>query len=233
MSILGGPGGASGPGRNAAGPGGDVATVGEREFEREVLRSELPVLIEFSAEWCAPCKQIAPEVAAFAQEMRGKAKVVKVDIDKAPMLARELRVQSVPTFVVFAQQRIMDVQVGAIRKRQMRAMVEPFLPRAEGAIKAAELVELLREGVVVPVDTRDAAAFARAHLPGATSMPLEELEGRLAELHMLAARPVLYCRAGDKTKEVAERLAEQGLPVAFLEGGILAWESEGLPVERG
>ena len=216
-----------------AGPSGDVAAVSEREFEREVLRSELPVLIEFSAEWCAPCKQIAPDVAAFAQEMRGKVKVVKVDIDKSPMLARELRVQSVPTFMVFAQQRIVDVQVGAIRKKQMRAMVEPFMPRAEGALKAAELAELLREGVVVPVDTRDAAAFARAHLPAATSMPLEELEGRLAELHMLPARPVLYCRAGDKTKEIAERLAEQGLPVAFLEGGILAWESEGLPVERG
>jgi thioredoxin 1/putative thioredoxin len=61
---------------------------------------------------------------------------------------------------------------------------------------------------------------------------MEEIEGRLAELHMLPGRPVLYCRAGDKTKELAERLNEQGLPVAFLEGGILAWESEGLSIER-
>jgi thioredoxin 1/putative thioredoxin len=209
-----------------------IPMVTEREFEREVIRSELPVLIEFTADWCAPCKQIAPDVAAFAEDMRGKVKVVKVDIDKAPLLARELRVQSVPTFMVFAEQRIMDVQVGAIRKKQMLAMVDPFLPRAEGAVKPAELAELIRQGVVIAVDTRDAAAFGRAHIPGATNMPIEGIEGRLAELHMLPARPVLYCRAGDKTKEVAGRLAEQGLPVAFLEGGLLGWESEGRPIER-
>jgi thioredoxin 1/putative thioredoxin len=212
--------------------GTSIPTLTEREFEREVLRSELPVLIEFAAEWSAPSKQIAAEVAGFADEMRGKVKVVKVDIDRAPVLARELRVQSVPTFMVFAQQRICDVAVGAIRKKKMREMVEPFLPRAEGAIKPPELAELMKEGVVVAVDTRDRGAFTRAHVPGATNMPLEEIEGRLAELHMLPARPVLYCRAGDKTKELAERLNEQGLPVAFLEGGLLAWESEGRPIER-
>jgi thioredoxin 1/putative thioredoxin len=224
MALLGGVEGQTG--------GAGIPTLTEREFEREVLRSEIPVLIEFSADWCAPCKQIAPEVAAFAEEMRGKVKVVKVDIDRSPVLARELRVQSVPTFMVFAQQRICDVAVGAIRKKKMREMVDPFLPRAEGAIKSAELAELIKEGVVVAVDTRDKGAFARAHVPGATNMPIEEIEGRLAELHMLPGRPVLYCRAGDKTKEVAERLNEQGLPVAFLEGGILSWESEGLPIER-
>jgi thioredoxin len=224
MALLGGALGQAG--------GTELKAITEREFEREVLRSELPVLIEFSAEWCAPCKQIAPEVAAFAEEMRGKVKVVKVDIDRAPVLARELRVQSVPTFMVFAQQRICDVAVGAIRKKKMREMVDPFLPRAEGAIKAAELLQLMKEGVVVPVDARDKGAFSRAHLPGAANIPMEEIEGRLAELHMLPGRPVLYCRAGDKTKELAERLNEQGLPVAFLEGGILAWESEGLSIER-
>jgi thioredoxin len=244
MSILSGAGGTGGkvPPQGAKTPGTSspngpksasaIATITEREFEREVIRSELPVFIEFTADWCAPCKQIAPEVDAFAEEMRGKVKVVKVDIDRAPMLARELRVQSVPTFMVFAQQRIVDAQAGAIQRKQMRAMVEPFLPRAEGAIKAIELAELMQGGAVIPVDTREAAAFKRAHIPGAANMPLEGLEGRLAELHMLPARPVLYCRSGDKTKEMASRLAEQGLPVAFLEGGLLAWESEGFPIER-
>jgi thioredoxin 1/putative thioredoxin len=111
-------------------------------------------------------------------------------------------------------------------------MVEPFLPRSEGALKARELAELLKQGAVVPVDVRDASAYGRAHLPSAKSMPLEEIESRLAELYMLPGQPVLYDRAGDKTKELAERMAEQGTPVAFLEGGILAWEAEGLKVER-
>src|ERR1700734_378334 len=121
----------SGPGPSATG----IPTLTERDFEAAVLRSQLPVLIEFTADWCAPCKKIAPEVEAFAEEMRGKANVVKVDIDRSPALARELRVKSVPTFMVFAEQRITDVAVGAISKKKMREMVEPFLPRADGALK--------------------------------------------------------------------------------------------------
>jgi thioredoxin 1/putative thioredoxin len=231
MSILGGRVPGKGAGGAKAGPDA-IPTVTEREFEREVIRSDLPVLIEFSAEWCGPCKQIAPEVEAFAREMQGKVKVVKVDIDRSPMLARELRIQSVPTFMIFVEQRVADAQVGALGKKQLQRMVEPFLPRAAGALKPAELAQLLRAGAVVPVDTREAAAYGRAHLPGAVNIPLEQIEGRLAELHMLAGQPVLYCRSGDKTKDLAARLAEQGVPVAFLEGGMLAWESEGLPVER-
>jgi thioredoxin 1/putative thioredoxin len=212
---------------------GGVPFVTERDFEQQVIASELPVFIEFTADWCGPCKQVAPEIDAFAREMQGKVKVVKVDIDKAPLLARELRVQSVPTFMVFAEQRIVDGAVGVITKKKMREMVEPFLPRAAGALKAVELAQLLKQGAVVPVDTRDASAFGRVHLPGAQNMPIEEIPNRLAELHMFAGQPVLYCRAGDKTKELAATLAEQGMPVAFLEGGILAWEAEGLPIERG
>ena len=235
MSILGGLGGKGPSGGGANKPakgGGAIPYVTEREFEREVLRSELPVLIEFSAEWCQPCKTIAPEVEAFAREVEGKIKVVKVDIDRSPVIAQQLRVQSVPTFMLFAEQRVVDVVVGAVRKKKLHEMVEPYLPRAAGAIKTVELAQLLKAGAVVAIDTRDASAYARAHLPGAQSMPFDEISGRLAELHMLAGQPVLYCRSGDKTKDLAEQLAEQGMPVAFLEGGILAWEAEGLPIER-
>jgi thioredoxin 1/putative thioredoxin len=232
MTLIGGPLGGRGSGGGSGGEKGDVPFVTEREFEREVLTSEIPVLIEFTADWCQPCKTIAPEVEAFAKEVKGKVKVVKVDIDRSPVIARQLRVQSVPTFMLFAEQRIADAQVGAIGRKEMRAMVEPFLPRQEGALKPIELAQLLKQGQVVAVDTRDAAAYGRAHLPGAKHMPLEELAGRLAELYMLQGQPVLYCRAGDKTKDLAATLAEQGVPVAFLEGGLLAWEAEGLPIER-
>ena len=211
---------------------GTIAYVTERDFEREILDSELPVLLEFTADWCQPCRTIAPELEALAQELAGKVKVLKVDIDKSPVIAQQLRVQSVPTFMVWVQGRPVDAAVGALKKAQMRALVEPFLPRAEGALKTAELAELMRTGGVVPVDTREKAAFDRAHLPGAKHMPLEEIEQRLAELHMMMGQPVLYCRGGDKTKELATRLAEQGAPLAFLEGGLLAWEADGLPIER-
>jgi thioredoxin 1/putative thioredoxin len=235
MTILGGIGGGgrgTGPGEAKAKGAAGVPFVTERDFELEVLRSEMPVLIEFTADWCQPCKAIAPDVEAFAREIAGKAKVVKIDVDKSPVIAQQLRIQSVPTFMVVAEGRIQDAAVGAIRKKKMQEMVEPFLPRAAGALKPVELAQLVAGGAVVPIDTRDEPAFRRAHLPHAVSMPLETIESRLAELHMLTGQPVLYCRAGDRSKELSGKLAEQGTPVAFLEGGLLGWEAEGLPIER-
>jgi thioredoxin 1/putative thioredoxin len=209
-----------------------VGTVREQDFERDVLSSELPVLVEFSAEWCGPCKLVAPELKALAHELEGKAKIVTIDIDRSPMLARQLGVQSVPTFVVFHQGRPAGGRVGALKRKELREMLEPYLPRDEGAVKPEELFQLLRAKRVSVVDTRDAPAFGRAHIPGAASLPLEEIEGRLAELMMLGAPPVLYCRSGDKTKDLSAKLAEQGVGTAFLEGGLLAWEAAGLPIER-
>jgi thioredoxin 1/putative thioredoxin len=206
--------------------------VSEQNFERDVLMSELPVLVEFSAEWCGPCKLVAPELTALSHELEGKAKVVTIDIDRSPMLARQLGVQSVPTFVVFNQGRPAGGRVGALKRKELRDMLDPFLPRDEGAIKPEELSQLLRAKKVSVIDTREAAAFGRAHIPGAVSMPLEGIEGRLAELMMLGLPPVLYCRSGDRTKELSQKLGEQGVGTAFLEGGLLAWEAAGLPIER-
>ncbi|WP_437783542.1 thioredoxin [Sorangium sp. So ce1097] len=209
-----------------------VPEISEQEFEREVLRSELPVLIDFTATWCGPCKTVAPEVEAIARELEGKAKVVKVDIDRSKRIATTLRIQAVPTFMVFHRGRPVAAEQGVLNRKQFREMLEPFLPRAEGAIRAVELAQLVQQGQVVPVDTREANAYGRAHIPGAVHIPLEEIEGRLAELHMLPGAPVLYCRSGDRSKEMATKLAEEGVPVAFLEGGFLSWEAEALPIER-
>ena len=209
-----------------------VAYLTEQDFEREVVRSELPVLVDFTASWCQPCKVVAPEVEAVARDMEGKAKVFKVDIDKSKRLASLLRIQSVSTFVVFHKGRPVAGEQGVVKRAQLAALLDPFLPRAEGAIKPEELAQALPSGQVVPVDTREAAAYQRAHLPRAVNLPLDEIESLLAELHMLPGEPVLYCRSGDKSKELAEKLAAAGMPVAFLEGGMLAWEGSLLPIER-
>jgi thioredoxin-like negative regulator of GroEL len=206
--------------------------VDERDFEGEVLRSELPVLVVFVSARSAPCKQMEPAVAALSDELAGKAKVVQVDVDRSKLLAQKLRLQSVPTVMVFDGARLVAAEVGAFSLAQLRQMIEPFLPRAEGALRPAEAAQLLAQKQIVPVDTRDPPVYARAHLPGAVNMPLAEIPTRLAELHMLPAEPLLYCRSGADTKELAAKLSAEGTPVAYLEGGILGWEAEGLPVDR-
>jgi thioredoxin len=209
-----------------------LTKVTERSFEQEVLRCELPVLVEFGSERCAPCKTMAPELEALARELEGKASIVTVDVDQCPALARELGVQSVPTFVLFHQGRPVTGRVGAMKRAALRELLEPLLPRAAGALKPEEVAALVREGRISLVDTRDPAVYARAHLPGAVNFPITEIESRLAELMMLPAVPVLYCRAGDLTKDLAQKLGEQEIEVAFVEGGILGWEAAGLEVER-
>lgn len=209
-----------------------IQEVSERDFVNEVMRSKLPVLVEFGAEWCGPCKTVAPELKALAAELEGSAKIVTVDIDRSPVLARELGVQSVPTFVVFDKGRPVGAQPGAMKKAQLRALLEPYLPRPAGSLKPEEVAQLLARRQVIMVDTREKLVFNRVHLPGAVHIPLEEVETRMAELHMLPAAPVLYCRAGDLTKDLAAKLAQAGVPVSYLDGGVLAWEAAGLPIER-
>lgn len=234
MHIFGGSKGPAAPSSSGAGARqSSLRSVTEANFEQEVLLSEIPVLVEFMLTSSAQCQAIEPELEAFAKDVDGKVKVVQVDIEKAPTLGRQLRLQQVPTFMLFADQKLGDAQVGPLSRKQLKAMVEPFMPRQEGALKARELAELLKRGVVVPVDVRDAAAYGRAHLPNAKSLPVEEIESRLAELFMLPGQPVLYDRAGEKTKPLVDAMGETGTQLAFLEGGILAWEAEGLPIERG
>jgi thioredoxin 1/putative thioredoxin len=209
-----------------------VSAITEQTFEAEVLQSQLPVLLEFGAEWCGPCKVTAPELEAVSQELAGKLKVATVDIDKSPLLARQFGVQSVPAFVVIHEGRPLGGRVGAMNRKQLREMVEPILPRPAGALKAKELAKLIELGKVTPVDIREEAVWKRKHLPKAVNFPAEDLPNRLAELHMLAAPPVLYCRGGDVSATVAQKLNDGGLGCGYLEGGVLEWEGSGFELER-
>ena len=211
---------------------GQIREVSEQAFEQEVMQSPVPVLLEFGADWCGPFKVVAPELEALSRELGDKARVVKVDIDRSPLLAQTMGIRSVPTFVVFLNGRPVDGRQGALRKAELRALIEPHLPRAAGALKPKEVHLLAEQGRITLVDTREAAVFARSHLRGAVNLPDGELPTRLSELSLLPTPPVLYCRTGKESAERAAQLGEQGFPVAYLEGGVLAWESDGYTLER-
>jgi thioredoxin 1 len=209
-----------------------VQQVSEQDFEAQVLASEVPVLLEFGATWCGPCKTVEPELIALANELGGRARVLKVDIDQSPYLARQLGIQSVPTFMVFSQGRPVAGKVGALKKAQLMEMLQPVLPRPAGALQVKEVAQLRSRRQIALVDTRPALVFQRAHIQGAVSMPLETLPENVEQLLSLPAPPVLYCRTGADAKAAATSLAEQGAPVSYLEGGVLAWEAEGFELYR-
>jgi thioredoxin 1/putative thioredoxin len=206
--------------------------VTEKDFEREVLVSELPVLVEFGATWCGPCKVVEPELQALAQEYAGRAKVLTVDIDQSPYLARQLGIQSVPTFLVFHQGRPVTGKAGAMKKAQLAELLEPLLPRPAGALKPKEVAQLVKQKQICLVDIRPAEVYQRAHIADAINVPREQVEQRLEELLELPAPPVLYCRTGADSKALAGELAASGTPVAFLDGGVLGWEADGFALER-
>ena len=96
-----------------------VTIVTDKNFAEEVLQSKVPVLVDFFAEWCGPCKMIAPLVEELAGEYEGKAKVVKVNVDDSMETAQTYGVMSIPTLIFFKDGKEVDRNVGAVPKDAM------------------------------------------------------------------------------------------------------------------
>jgi thioredoxin 1/putative thioredoxin len=210
-----------------------VEAVTDATFEQDVLRSELPVLIDFYADWCAPCKQLSPIVDEVARELEGKLKVVKVDVDRNPNVAAAFRIQSIPTLFVVHQGQVVGGQPGVVPKDAILEMVRPLLPADAAEIKPEELAQLVAQRRVVPVDIRDASSYGRARIPTAVHVGKDELQTRASELAPKDGRlRVLYGRTTEEAKEAADALRESGVEVGFLDGGMLHWEADGFEIER-
>ena len=96
-------------------------------FKAEVLGSELPVLVDFWAEWCPPCHRLAPVLDELSEEYAGRARIVKLDSDENPETTREYGVMSMPTLIVFRGGEVVSQVIGAHPKAKLRALIDDAL----------------------------------------------------------------------------------------------------------
>jgi thioredoxin 1 len=97
----------------------DVVNLQDSTFDAEVLKSDVPVLVDFWAAWCGPCKAIAPAVDDLAREYKGKLKVAKLDIDSHQAVPQQFGIRSIPTLLLFKGGRVVDTIVGAVPKSKL------------------------------------------------------------------------------------------------------------------
>ena len=102
-------------------------TITSDNFENEVLQSDVPVLADFWAEWCMPCKMIAPALEEIASEYSGKLKIAKVDVDSEPDLAQKFNVVSIPTLLLFKNGEIANQHVGAGSKPMLESIFKDHI----------------------------------------------------------------------------------------------------------
>jgi len=105
----------------------ELADVTDQNFETEVLQSDLPVVVDFWAEWCAPCRQIAPIVKELAGEYEGKVKIVKMNIDENPQAPGRYGVRAIPTLLAFQGGQVVEQMQGARPKSSLEEMVQKLV----------------------------------------------------------------------------------------------------------
>ncbi|NDJ34918.1 MAG: thioredoxin [Chloroflexi bacterium] len=101
--------------------------VTDQTFEEEVIKSDLPVLVDFWAEWCGPCKMIAPIVEELADDYEGRLKVVKLDTDENPETPMQMGIMGIPTLILFKDGEAIDRIVGAAPKRRFTKMLDAHI----------------------------------------------------------------------------------------------------------
>jgi thioredoxin 1 len=104
-----------------------LVQVNDKNFASEVLNSDLPVLVEFWATWCGPCRSISPIVEGLAKEFSGKVKVTKLNVDESHATTSQYGVRGIPTLILFKGGKILDQIVGSVPKARLKALIEKAL----------------------------------------------------------------------------------------------------------
>ena len=105
-----------------------MATIwNDTNFDQEVLKSDIPVLVDFYADWCGPCKMMSPVVDQISNEYAGRLKVGKINVDESPNTSSQYRVMSIPTILFIKNGQVVDQVIGAVPKRQLVDKIEKLL----------------------------------------------------------------------------------------------------------
>ena len=201
-------------------------TVTDDTFDRQVLGADRPVLVDFWATWCAPCRMVAPALEELSEEYADTVIVAKVDVDQSPMVAQRYGIRSIPTLVLFEDGEPKQAVQGALPKPQLVEFLERSVSKlAPPTITVDALAERLQSGEpTLILDVRGEADYHRAHLPGAKHGDPDRLSEILAE----GSEPVvLVCRAGSDSEALAKAHADSGRDVRALQGGLLEWQGAG------
>ena len=105
----------------------NIKELTDANFEAEVLKSEVPTLVDFWAVWCGPCKQIAPMVDALADDYKGRVKVAKLDVDHNQVMAQQYGVRSIPTLLIFKGGKVVGQMVGAMPRSKLETELKKHL----------------------------------------------------------------------------------------------------------
>jgi thioredoxin 1 len=111
--------------------GQNTLTFTDASFDTDVLRSETPVLVDFWAEWCGPCRMMAPTIDVVATEYAGKVKVGKLDVDSNGGTAMRYNIRGIPTLLLFKDGHVVEQRVGAVGKSELQKMIEPHVENGQ------------------------------------------------------------------------------------------------------
>jgi len=101
-----------------------IVTISDTNFDDEVLKSNVPVLVDFWAAWCGPCRMVAPVLDEIADEMDGKVRIAKLNVDEQQQLAYKFQVSSIPTFILFKNGQVADRMLGAVPKKAFQDLID-------------------------------------------------------------------------------------------------------------